>query len=78
MIHDAGDVSQWGSGCMSTVSSLVQYVALNCPNSSVVNLQECGVWKVAYCTCYNQSCHATVTCQKCETHLSPKHASYNY
>ena len=68
MIHDAGDVSQRGSGCRSTTSS--PFVTLNCPNNEVSNLQECEVMEVEGCDCtVGTNSYATVTCLKCKTYF---------
>ena len=63
MIHDAGDDSQSDSGCLSTTSS--HFITLNCPNSEVSNLQECGVMEVEGCDCTTKGTgHARVDCVK--------------
>ena len=63
MIHDAGDGSQSDSGCLSTTSP--PFVKLNCPNSEVSNLQECGVMAVEDCDCTTKGTgHARVDCVK--------------
>ena len=63
MIHDVGDDSQSDSGCLSATSP--RFVKLNCPNSEVSNLQECGVMTVEDCVCtVKRTEHARVDCVK--------------
>ena len=71
MIHEAGDDSQWEPACSSTTSSHVLFITLNCPDTEVSNLQECGVMDMEDCdSTLGINSYAAVTCLKCKTYLS--------
>ena len=46
--------------CLDTV--ILPFVTLNCSNSEVSNLQECGVMEVEDCSC--PTSHARISCNK--------------
>ena len=57
------NLTAYRQGCLNNPSPTA-FVSLNCPNSEVSNLQECGVMAVWDCLCDPDQTHVKVNCGK--------------